>query len=325
VSVRRAVALALACAAGASCGVVAGADEFYPARPIRLISPFTPGGGNDLVSRAVALAMSKNVGQSVVVDNRPGANTIVGMELVAKAAPDGYTLIMTSSTQAINATLYPKLPYDSIRSFAPVCLVGSSPLIVAVPTASPIKSVMELIAAARAKPGELTYPSAGTGNATHLGGELFASMAGVKLTHVPYKGSGPGLTDLSAGRLAVAFSTALSVVPFVKSGRLRAIAVTSGKRSSFMPELPTVAESGLPGYEASTWYGVIAPAGTPRAVVTRLNAEIVKALALPEVGDRLVAQGIDPVGNTAEQFAAYIRLEIVKWAKIIKSTGVTAE
>ncbi len=309
----------IACA----CASAIAAD--YPARPIRLISPFTPGGGNDFVSRAVAVAMTKNIGQSVVVDNRPGANTIVGMEIVAKAVPDGYTLIMTSSTQAINATLYPKLPYDSVRSFAPITIVGSSPLIIAVPQSSPIKSVTDLIATARAKPGELTYPSAGTGNATHLGGELFASMAGVTLTHVPYKGSGPGLTDLSAGRLAVAFSTALSVVPFVNGGRLRAIAVTSAKRSSFMPDLPTVAESGLPGYEAGSWYGVIAPAGTPRPIVMRLHAEIVKVLALSDVRDRLVSQGIDPVGNTPEQFAAYIQSEIVKWAKIIKATGVTAE
>ncbi len=301
------------------------ADDAYPARPIRLISPFTPGGGNDLVSRAVALAVSRNIGQSVVVDNRPGANTIVGMELVAKAAPDGYTLIMTSSTQAINATLYPKLPYDSIKSFTPVTLVGSSPLIVAVPTASAVKSIADLIAAARAKPGELTFPSAGTGNATHLGGELFAAMAGITLTHVPYKGSGPGLTDLSAGRLAVAFSTALSVLPFVKSGRLRALAVTGAARSAFVPELPTVAESGLRGYEASTWYGVLTPAGTPRIIVARLNTEVVKVLALPEVRERLITQGIDPLGNSPEQFAAYVRAEIVKWAKVIKATGVTAE
>jgi tripartite-type tricarboxylate transporter receptor subunit TctC len=322
---QRVFALAAALAAGALSGSVNAADTAYPARPIRLISPFTPGGGNDLVSRAVAVAMTRNIGQPVVVDNRPGANTIVGMELVAKAAPDGYTLITTSSTQAINATLYPKLPYDSIKSFAPVTLVGSSPLIVAVPAASPIKSVADLIASARAKPGELTFPSAGTGNATHLGGELFAAMAGITLTHVPYKGSGPGLTDLAAGRLAVAFSTALSVMPFVKSGRLRALAVTGSARSSFVPELPTVAESGLPGYEASTWYGVLAPAGTPRVIVTRLNAEIVKVLALPEVRDRLIPQGIDPLGNTPEQFAAYLGAEIVKWAKVIRATGVTAE
>ena len=316
------IVVLIACAV--SLGVAA-ADDSFPSRPIRLISPFTPGGGNDFVSRAVALAMTKHIGQPVVVDNRPGANTIVGMEIVARAAPDGYTLIMTSSTQAINATLYPKLPYDSIKSFAPVTIVGSSPLIVAVPLASAIKNVTDLIAAARAKPGELTYPSAGTGNATHLGGELFASMANVKLTHVPYKGSGPGLTDLSAGRLAVAFSTALSVVPFVNGGRLRAVAVTSAQRSAFMPELPTVAESGLPGYEAGSWYGVVAPASTPRPVIMRLHGEILKVLALPEVRDRLVSQGIDAVGNTPEQFAAYMHSEIVKWEKIIKATGVTAE
>jgi tripartite-type tricarboxylate transporter receptor subunit TctC len=320
-----ALASALSLAAAAQTGSALAAENPYPARPIRLISPFTPGGGNDLVSRAVGLAVSKNIGETIVVDNRPGANTIVGMEMVAKAAPDGYTLIMTSSTQAINATLYPKLPYDSIRSFSPVCLVGSSPLIIAVPMASPFKSVAELIAAAKAKPGELTYPSAGTGNATHLGGELFAAMAGITLTHVPYKGSGPGLTDLIAGRLSVVFSTALSVLPAVKAGRLRAIAVTTSARSSLMPELPTVAEAGLPGYEASTWYGVLAPAGTPRAIVTRLNAEIVRVLALPEVRERLTTQGIDPIGSSPDQFAAYVQSEIVKWAGVIKATGVKAE
>lgn len=312
-------------AAGVQTASAAAAGDAYPARPIRLISPFTPGGGNDIVSRTVALAVSRNIRQSVVVDNRPGANTIVGMELVAKSAPDGYTLIMTSSTQAINATLYPKLPYDSIKSFSPICLVGSSPLIIAVPPSSPVVTVVDLIAAARAKPGELTYPSAGTGNATHLGGELFAAMAGVTLLHVPYKGSSPGINDLIAGRLSVVFSTALSVLPSVKAGRLRAIAVTSSARSAVMPELPTVAESGLPGYEATTWYGVIAPAGVPRPIAARLNTEIVQALASPEVRDRLIFQGIDPVGNTPEQFAAYIRSEIVKWAKVIKATGVKPE
>jgi tripartite-type tricarboxylate transporter receptor subunit TctC len=319
------VQLAGAFAVSVLCGGAHAADSAYPARPLRMISPFTPGGGNDLVSRAVALGLSKNIGQTIVVDNRPGANTIVGMELVAKSAPDGYTLIMTSSTQAINATLYPKLPYDSIKSFSPVCLVGSSPLIIAVPPASPIRSIADLIAAAKSKPGELTYPSAGTGNATHLGGELFAAMAGVSLTHVPYKGSGPGLTDLIAGRLSVVFGTALSVLPMVKGGRLRAIAVTSSARSSLMPELPTVAEAGLPGYEASTWYGVLAPASTPRAIVTRLNAEIVKVLAQPEVRERLISQGIDPIGDSPEQFSAYVQAEIVKWARVIKATGVKAE
>lgn len=314
------LALVLAGSAGA-----AFAASDFPVRPIRLISPFAPGGGNDIVSRTLALEMAKDLGQSVVVDNRPGANTIIGMELVAKAAPDGYTLITTSSTQAINATLYPTLPYDSIGDFSPVSLVGSSPLIVAVPAASTLKSIPELIAAAKAKPGELAYPSAGTGNATHLGGELFASMAGITLTHVPYKGSVPGINDLIAGRLAVVFSTAPSVLPFIKSGRLRALAVTGGKRSSIMPELPTVAESGVPGYEATTWYGILATAGTPRAAVARLNAAIVKVVALPDIKERFIAQAVDPVGSTPEQFAAYLKSEIVKWAKVIKTAGVKPE
>jgi len=313
-------ALTLAAANGAGA-----AEPAYPVRPIRLISPFAPGGGNDIISRTLAGALTKDFGQTVVVDNRPGANTIIGMELVAKAAPDGYTLIMTSSTQAINATLYSKLPYDSIKSFAPVSMVGSSPLIVAAPAASSIRSVSDLIAAAKAKPGEISYPSAGTGNSTHLGGELFASMAGVKLLHVPYKGSGPGITDLIAGRLSVVFSTSASVLPHIKSGRLRGLAVTSSKRSAVMPDLPTVAESGVPGYEAGTWYGVLAPAGTPRPVVQRLHAGVVKALALPDVKELLMLQGVDPVGNTPQEFAAYVPREIAKWAKVIKTAGVKTE
>jgi tripartite-type tricarboxylate transporter receptor subunit TctC len=317
-------ALAAVCASAMlvpACGAASSAAADFPVRPIRLISPFAAGGGNDILSRTMANAITKDVGQSVVVDNRPGANTIIGMDIVAKAMPDGYTLIMTSSTQAINATLYPKLPFDSIRDFAPVCLIGSSPLVVAVPAPSSIKTVPQLIAAAKAKPGELTYPSAGTGNATHLAGALFASMAGVTLTHVPYKGSGPGITDLIAGRHAAVFSTAPSVLPHVKSGRLRALAVTSGTRSPNIPDLATVAESGLPGYEATTWYGIVTAAGTPRPIVMRLNAVIVKAIALPEVHTILTTQGVDPVGNSPDQFAAYLRSEITKWAGVIKTSG----
>jgi tripartite-type tricarboxylate transporter receptor subunit TctC len=297
------------------------AADNFPSRPIRLISPFAAGGGNDLLSRTMGLEMSKGLGQAIVVDNRPGANTIVGMEIVAGAPPDGYTMIMTSSTQAINATLYPKLPYDSIKDFSPISLIASTPLIIAVPPALPVRNIQELIAMAKAKPGAVLYPSAGTGNATHLGGELFAVMAGVQLTHVPYKGAGPGLNDLIAGRLQTVFATAPSVMGFVKSGRLRAIAVTSSKRSALMPELPTVAESGVPGYEASSWYGLIAPAKTPRPVILRLNAEAKRALAVPEINERLIAQGVDPVGNSPEEFAAYVRTEITKWAKVIKASG----
>jgi tripartite-type tricarboxylate transporter receptor subunit TctC len=304
---------------------VATAADTFPSRPIRLISPFAAGGGNDLLSRTVGLEMSKGLGQAIVVDNRPGANTIVGMEIVAGAPPDGYTMIMTSSTQAINATLYPKLPYDSLKDFAPISLIASTPLIIAVPPASPVKTVQDLITLAKAKPGGVLYPSAGTGNATHLGGELFAVMAGVELTHIPYKGAGPGLNDLIAGRLQTVFATAPSVMGFVKSGRLRAIAVTSSKRSALMPELPTVAESGVPGYEASSWYGLLAPAKTPRPVVLRLNAEAKRALAVPEINERLIAQGVDPVGNSPEEFAAYVRTEIIKWAKVIKASGAKPE
>ena len=299
----------------------AAAPNDYPARPIRLISPFAPGGGNDLLSRTLGLEMSKSLGQSVVVDNRPGANTIIGMEIVATAPADGYTLIMTSSTQAINATLYPKLPYDSIKDFAPVSLIASSPLIVAVYPGLAVNNVQELIALAKAKPRQILYPSAGTWNATHLAGELFSAMAGVTLVHVPYKGAAPGMNDLIAGRLQMVFATAPSAMAYIKAGRLRAIAITSNARSAVMPELPTVAESGVPGYEASTWYGVLAPARTPRPIVMRLNSEAKKALAVPEVRERLVAAGVDPVGNSPDEFAAYVRTEIAKWAKVIKLSG----
>lgn len=309
---------------GVACSITAAAADF-PSHPLRLISPFAAGGGNDLLSRTVGAEMSKNLGQGIVVDNRPGANTIMGMEIVANAAPDGYTLIMTSSTQAINATLYPKLPYDSIKDFSPVCLIASSPLIIAVNPAVPAKNVQELILLAKARPGQVMYPSAGTGNATHLAGELFSVMAGVTLTHVPYKGAGPGINDLIAGRLQTVFGTAPSAMGAIKAGRLRAIAVTGKTRSAVMPELPTVAESGLPGYEASTWYGLLSPARTPRPIIVRLNAEAKKALAAPEVNDRLIAQGVDAVGNAPDEFAAYIKTEIAKWAGVIRKSGAKPE
>jgi tripartite-type tricarboxylate transporter receptor subunit TctC len=299
-------------------------DEF-PVRPIKLISPFAPGGGNDILSRIVAIALSKNLPQSVIVENRPGANTVIGMDLVANAAPDGYTLIMTSSSHAINATLNPKLPYDSINSFSPISVVASSPLIIAVNPKLSIKSVTDLISMAKARPGKLLYPSAGIGNVTHLGGELFCQMAGIDLMHVPYKGAAPGITDVISGELSLVFGTAGSVMAHINSGRLRAIAVTSQMRSSVLPDLPTVAESGLPGYETTTWYGILAPAQTPRPIVLKLNAEIVKALSTPDVKTRVFAQGMDPVGNSADEFATYIRSEIEKWARVIKISGVKVQ
>jgi tripartite-type tricarboxylate transporter receptor subunit TctC len=303
----------------------AAAAETYPTRPIRLISPFAPGGGNDIISRTLGAAVSKNIGQSIVVDNRPGANTIVAMEILARATPDGYTLLTTSSSQATNATLYTKLPYDSIKDFSPVSMVGVSPLVVAVNPTLPIKSVNDLIAAAKAKPGSILYPSAGTGNSTHLGGELFAVMAGITLTHVPYKGLGPGLVDLMAGRLHLVFSTAPSAIPHIKTGRLRGLAVTTAARSGLVPQLPTVAESGVPGYEAGSWYGIIAPAGTPLAVITRLNREITQVLGTPEFREQLMTAGADPAPTTPEAFAAYLKSDIAKWAKVIKLSGAKIE
>jgi tripartite-type tricarboxylate transporter receptor subunit TctC len=269
--------------------------------------------------------MSKNVGQPVIVDNRPGANTIIGMEVVAKAPPDGYTLVMTSSSLAINAALYPKLPYDSARAFAPVSLIASSPLIMVVHPSLPAKSVREVIGLAKSKPGELFYPVSGVGNISHLAGELFNVLAGVKLVSVPYKGSAPGLNDLLAGRLSVGFNSALATMPHLKSGKLRALAVTGSSRSAGMPDVPTVAEAALPGYEASTWYGVLAPAGTPAAITERLSGEFRKSLDADEVKGVLLAQGLDLVGSTPQQFAAYIRTELIKWAKVVKATGMTLQ
>ncbi|HSQ04718.1 MAG TPA: tripartite tricarboxylate transporter substrate binding protein [Burkholderiales bacterium] len=302
----------------------AGADE-YPTQNIRLISPFTPGGGNDIVARTTAAEMSKNMSHALIVDNRPGANSIVGMDLAAKAPPNGYTLIMASSAMAVNATLYSRLPFDTVKDFAPVSLAGSTPFVVAVHPSLPVRNVRELIAFAKRKPGELLYPSSGTGNSTHLAGELFSAMAGVKLVHVPYKGTAPGLTDLIAGRLSLVFNAPVSVLPHIAAGRLRAIAVTSSSRSSVLPELPTVAESGLPGYEANTWHGVLAPAQTPMSIIGRLNSEIIKALRSAQVKERFAAVGVEPQGNTPTEFAKYIQAEIDRWAKVIKSAGVKPE
>jgi tripartite-type tricarboxylate transporter receptor subunit TctC len=305
-------------------GVTPAAAQNFPERPIRLVSPFAPGGGNDLVSRMLAQALSKNLGQSVVVDNRPGATTMIGMELVAKAPADGYTLVMSSSTLAINVTLYPQLPYDVLRDFAPVSLVATTPLILAVHPSQPVTTVAELIALAKARPGERFFPSAGTGDAPHLAAELFNMTAGVKLMHVPYKGAAIGINDLVAGRLALMFGTSPATLQHVRSGRLRAIAVTSRTRTAVMPELPTVTESGLAGYEAGSWYGMLAPARTPKAVVARLAAAVSAAIASNDLSEKLKAQGVDVIGNTPAQFNTYIRQEIVKWAKVMQAAGISA-
>ena len=295
-----------------------GFAQTYPQRAVRIIVPLAPGGGTDNLTRIIAPKLADILGQQFVVENRAGAGGQIGSDFVAKSPADGYTLLTTSSSQATNATLYSKLPYDSIRDFTPVSAIGVSPLVLAANPTLPIKSVADLIGAARAKPGALMYPSAGTGNSTHLGGELFAAMANVTLTHVPYKGLGPGLVDLMAGRLQIVFSTAPSAIPHIKTSRLRGLAVTTAARSNLLPQLPTVAESGVPGYESGSWYGIIGPAGVPRTVVARLNTEITAVLGTAEFREQLMAAGADPMTTTPEQFAAYIKTEIAKWAKVIK-------
>ena len=262
----------------------------------------------------------------MVVDNRPGAGGNIGTDIVAKSAPDGYTILMGSAGPlAINASLFGKMPFDPIRDLAPVTLAASTPNVLVVHPSLRAATVRELIALAKARPGEINFASSGHGTPAHLAGELFNSMAGVKMVHVPYKGAAPALTDLLGGQVQLMFSTMPPALPHVKDGKLRALAVTSSKRSPATPELPTVDEIALPGFEANTWHGVVAPAGTPAAIVARLNREIVAILHLPEVVERLSAQGAEPVGSTPEEFAAYIRSETVKWAKVVRESGAKAE
>jgi tripartite-type tricarboxylate transporter receptor subunit TctC len=301
--------------------------QTYPTKPIRIIVPFAPGGGSDILSRILGPKLTKSWGQSVIVDNRGGAGGIVGTEMVAKAPPDGYTLTMGYiGTHAINPSLYPKLSYDPVKDFAPVALVAAMPNILVVHPSLPVKSVQELIALAKSKPGELNYGSGGVGTAPHLAGELFNYMAGVKMVHIPYKGSGPALTELLGGHLSLMFNTMVQTTPHVKADKLRGLGVTSAKRSAAIPELPTIAESGLPGYEMVGWFGVLAPAGTPKEIVTKLNIEINKILNMPDVKELLVTLGSEPTGiTTPEQFGAFIKAEITKWAKVVKESGMKPE
>ena len=306
--------------------VAAGAmAQPYPARSIRVIVGFPPGSGADITARVIGAKAGEALAQQVIVDNRPGAASNIAAELAAKAPADGYTLFIGTVANTINATLYPRLPFDFVRDFAPVVLTTAAPNVLVVHTSVPAKSVKELIALAKSRPGQLNYASAGTGTAPHLSGELFNAMAGIRMVHIPYKGSPPAVTDLLAGEVALMFSPSSTVLPHVKSGRLRALAVTTAARLPSLPELPTVAESGLKGYETITWFGFVAPAKTPQAIVARLNAEIVKVLALPEVRSPFAIQGIEVIGGTPEQFTSYIRDEITKWAKVIRLSGAKAD
>ncbi len=301
------------------------AAQPYPSKSVRVISGFPPGSGADITARVIGVKLYEATGQQFFVENRPGAGSNIAAEVAAKSAPDGYTLFIGTVANTINATLYSKLPFDFVRDFAPVALTTAAPNVLVVHPSVPARSVKELVALAKSRPGQLNFASAGTGTAPHLSGELFNAMAGVKMTHIPYKGSPPAVIDLVAGSVDVMFSPASTVLPHVKSGRLRALAVTTAARLPSLPELPTVAESGLKGYETITWFGFVAPAKTPPAIVTRLNAEIVKALALPDVRSQFELQGIEILGGTPERFADYIREEIAKWARVIRLSGAKAE
>jgi tripartite-type tricarboxylate transporter receptor subunit TctC len=311
-----ACALALAGAAGIA------AAQNYPTRTIRFIVPYVPGGGVDFVGRAVAQKLSETIGQQVVVDNRPGGGTNIGSELVARAAPDGYTLLVGGVPNSVNMSLYKKLPYDTVRDFAPVTRISTAPNILAIHPSVPVKTVKELIAMAKSKRGELTYASAGIGSSNHLSGELFRVMAGIEMTHVAYKGGGAAITDLISGQVSMYFGTTPSTLPHVKSGRLRALGLTGAKRSPAAPDIPTISEAGLPGYEQSAWHGLLAPANTPAAIVTRLNTEVVRALRSPDVAERFATQGVDIVASTPEEFAAFIRQDVAKYAKLVKAANI---
>ena len=299
-----------------------GFGQAYPVKPVRVVVPSSAGGGTDIVARIIVPELSKRLGQQVIVDNRPGAGTMIGIEIVAKSPPDGYALLMTPSTLAINSALYKKVPYDPVRDFAPITELISSPSIIVVHPSVPVKSIKELIAFARARPGQLNYASAGTGTYPHMTMELFLSMAKLKMVHIPYKGTGPAMIDMLAGHTAVMAGTVLSVMPHVRAGRLRPLGITSQARSPVVPEIPTIAESGLPGFESVQWYGFLAPARTPREIVTRLHAETTRILQQPETKERFAGDGADPAGNTPEEFARFIQSELVKWAKVARGAGI---
>jgi tripartite-type tricarboxylate transporter receptor subunit TctC len=303
----------------------AAAQTGYPAKPVRFIVPSAAGGGTDIIARSVAHKLSESLGQPFVVDNRPGAGQMIGIELAAKSPADGHTILMAASTLAINPIMYKKVSYDPLRDFAPITQAASLPNVLVVHPSLPVHSVAELIAYARQRPGQLNFASAGVGTSPQMSVELLKSMAGIDMVHIPYKGTSPGVVDLLAGQVSVMAPNLLTALPHIKAGKLRALAVTSAKRSEALPEVPTVAESGLPGYDSTQWYGVLAPAGTSRAIVARLHDEIVRALREPEVRQRLAADGAEPVGSSPEEFAAFIKSEIDKWAKVASAAGIRPE
>ncbi len=301
------------------------AQTTYPTKPIRFVVPSAAGGGTDIVARILAPKLSERLGQQIVTDNRPGAGTMIGIELVARSAPDGYTVLIAPPTLALNSAVFKKVPYDPVRDFSPVTrLVGSTSIIV-VHRSLPVRSIKDLIDFARKRSGQLNYASAGIGTYSHMTMELLNYTAGLRMVHVPYKGTGPALIDVVAGQITVMASSILASMPQIRAGRIRPLGITSLQRSAAAPDIPTVSEAGVPGFESLQWYGALVPAQTPREVVARLHTELVRVLALPEIRERLLIDGIDPIGDTPEHFAGYIREELVKWAKVAKAAGIKPE
>jgi tripartite-type tricarboxylate transporter receptor subunit TctC len=297
----------------------------YPNRSVRFIVPYTPGAINDFVARLVAQKLTEAWNQQVVVDNRPGAGTLIGTELVAKSNPDGYSLLLVPTAFAVNVTLYPKLPYDPLRDFAPVTQIGAAPFLLVCSPQLAAKSVKELVALAKAKPGQLSYGSTGSGGSAHLMGEMFKAQAGIDMIHIPYKGLAPAMTDVMAGQVSCTFGSQLAVEGNIKAGRLRVLAVTSKVRSKSAPDVPTIAEQGYPDYNGTGWWGVVVPAGTPKPVIAKLNADIVRLLGAPDVRERLLGQGVDIAATTPEQFGKFIREEIARWGVAVKQSGAKPE
>jgi len=319
------VAAAVFILAAGSAQAADGDATTYPSRPIRIVVPFAAGGPSDIMARALAQKMSQEWGQPVVVDNRTGAAGIIGADAVAKSAPDGYTLLQAQVGDTISVSLYAKLPYSFEKDFAPITLAGLTPFILVTHPSVNAKDTRELIALAKAKPGTLAFGSSGAGTASHLAGELFKSMAQIDVTHVPYKGQAPATADLLGGQIPFMFNNPITSLAHVKTGKLRALAVSTGKRFSQLPEVPTVAESGLPGFDVGFWLGLLAPAGTPRPIVDKLNAAMLKALRDPEVVQRMAGLGVEIIGNSPDDFARVVRSDIVKWGKVVKESGAKAD
>ena len=322
----RAAALRVACIAAAAATFANGAiAQPYPTKPVRLVVPYAPGGAVDIIARATGQELTKRLGQQIIVDNRTGAGGNIGSDTVAKAPPDGYTLLMASPANTINSSLYTKMPYDPLRDLVPIALIGSVPSVMVANPSLPVKDIKQLIALAKAKPGALTYGSGGSGTTEHLAGEMFKSFAGIDLLHVPYKGGAQVMIDLMGGQVALMFSNQLGVLPHIKGGKLKALGVASAGRSAALPDVPTFAEAGFPDFKVSVWWGVMGPAGMPKEIVNQLNREIVAGLASPEMKGRLQTMSAQPIGGTPEQFAAFFAAETKRWAPIVKASGAKAD